>query len=89
MMRLGRISWRTWQMWHDGIMFSLLKLDRDGNDLPEDALMFTKRCHAELGTEGPHAGVSCPAIFGRAVTNGRVRVSAGRCWVRLRDQRQF
>ncbi|QIK66282.1 hypothetical protein G7072_07905 [Nocardioides sp. HDW12B] len=76
-MRLGSISWRTWEVWHEAI--------RDGAAVHRDYLDDYEWVGTCMGVED-HPGADCPAIFrsGTGVhsqhMSARWRSSVGRLW---------
>jgi hypothetical protein len=77
-MRLGSISWRTWEVWHDALREEATQYSYDSSDVHE----WLSTClHAN-----DHRGSDCPGIFrsGSAVysrhLSARWRSSIGRKW---------
>lgn len=78
LMRLGQISWATWEIWHDGIR---AELGRSGV-VPADEYALTSACW--LGEHG-HSGLECESVFGRQMhAVRRSKASPARNLLRLR-----
>jgi hypothetical protein len=57
LMRLGQISWATWEVWHDGIRVGIA-LDRGPES--DDEFKWTRACLQQVPR---HSGTDCNALF--------------------------
>jgi hypothetical protein len=55
LMRLGQISWSTWEVWHDGVVAASADLDSEAHG----AHRWLETCRRARS----HSGHDCPAVF--------------------------
>lgn len=67
LMRLGRISWGTWDIWHDGIRADLARFSVTENDTRVGH--WTRTCMGAQREWRTHSGLECPALFDANVEN--------------------
>ena len=67
LMRLGRISWGTWDIWHDGIHADLARFSVTKDD--DRIGHWTRTCLGARSGGQTHSGLGCPALFEANVDN--------------------